>query len=92
MLVVGRKFNFSVATVPGERNFIHPKLRSSYFRVYYNIMLVNNDTIRSFLYPVDAFHSWLPHCDQKYLFKMATVSYQKATLEGLKGLVMPLDR
>ncbi|OXA37369.1 hypothetical protein Fcan01_27828 [Folsomia candida] len=44
-----------------------------------------------YLYPTSATHSWLPHCGRKYGIKMATVSYEKPTFEGLSGLVMPLE-
>lgn len=91
-LALGDKFSFTDIKILGVRNFIPSHPYDSMFQIQYNTVVRGSTIEDSFLYPVSARFSWLPHCGERYQFRMATVSYRKSNLEGLKALVMPLDQ
>ncbi|OXA42133.1 hypothetical protein Fcan01_23250 [Folsomia candida] len=92
-LTLGGKFNFTdLNLVSGTKASKEKYLRNADFYIMYNKIITKDVIDYYYLYPVSAYFSWVPYCGSRSPFKMATVSFKKSTLEGLKGLMIPLNQ
>ncbi|OXA36982.1 hypothetical protein Fcan01_28259 [Folsomia candida] len=80
------KLNFTSVVASEQAN---PNLTNDY--IDYKGVVTIRAVEDGLLYPTYALYTWVPHCGHRDEFKMVTVSFRKRHLEGLKGLLTPLD-
>lgn len=91
-LALGDKYNFSDVEVDGRQvKSPNGRDREGTINYIFAVPPASGFINGSFMYPLNASFSWLPHLSQRYEFRLATITSKKSKLEGLQGVVMPLD-